>query len=160
MPRPEQPDIDPTEQEGQTRTRAANPDRDDIPEEETAWDANPLSRAEATFALAGDWFANLQALARAEFTRTLTAAAQILGLSLILLPLAVALIVSLCAGVGLAGYYFSQSVYIGFGVFILTQLLLLTGIVLYQRKLRRLIGFDETRRQVKEALNDVTESLK
>lgn len=162
MPRQENTDTDPINQGSATQRREGDTSgyRDDLVNEDMAGEENPLTRAEATLSLVSDWFDNLQTLARAEFSRTLAAGAQILGLSLVLLPMAGAFVVSLCAGVGLVGYYFFQSIYIGFGIFLLTQLLLLTGIILYQRKLRTLLGFDETQRQVKQALNDVIESLK
>ena len=159
MATPDNAGIPPHQQDpaAQTRSRdhAADP-FDDIPPPEE----NPLTRAEATFSLMTDWFADLQTLARAELGRSLSAALQILGLSLVLLPLVAGFILSLCAGLGLLAYYFFHSIYIAFAIFIVAQILLIAGTVMYQRKLRTLLGFDETRRQVKEAINDVAESLK
>lgn len=119
-----------------------------------------LERGEATLTLATSWFQNLTTLVHLEFNRTLEASKRIAALVVMLLPLAIALILSLCAGLGLLGYYFTQSIYIGFGIFLVTQVLLLTGMLLYLRHLRSLLGFEETTRQTKEALNDVAEIFK
>lgn len=119
-----------------------------------------LERGEATLTLATAWFQNLTTLIQLEFNRTLEASKRIAALLLMLLPLAIALVLSLCGGLGLLSYYFTQSIYIGFAVFLLAQVLTLVGILLYLRHLRTMLGFDETRRQANEALNDVAELFK
>ncbi|WP_295802289.1 hypothetical protein [uncultured Microbulbifer sp.] len=119
-----------------------------------------LERGEATLTLATAWFQNLTTLVQLEFNRTLEASKRIAALLLMLLPLAIALVLSLCGGLGLLGYYFTQSIYIGFGIFLVAQILILVGILLYLRNLRAMLGFDETTRQTKEALNDVAEIFK
>ncbi|MFC6634681.1 hypothetical protein [Microbulbifer taiwanensis] len=133
-------------------------DASESPENED--DSQALARADATVTLLTAWLANLQSLVRLEFSRTLAASKRIIALQLLLLPLVLALVLSLCGGAGLIGYYYSQSLYIGFSVFVLTQLLILIGILLYQRKLSSMIGFGESKRQAKEALSDVFESFK
>ena len=119
-----------------------------------------LERGEATLTLATAWFQNLTTLIQLEFNRTLEASKRIAALLLMLLPLAIALVLSLCAGLGLLGYYFTQSIYIGFAIFLVAQVLLLVSIVLYLRKLKAMLGFEETTRQTREALNDVAEIFK
>ncbi|SDJ70236.1 hypothetical protein [Microbulbifer yueqingensis] len=138
-----------------------------IPSDSAGPEKNPdfelksvLARAEATLGLVSGWLGNLQTLIHLELQRTITASKRIIALNLLLLPLAVTFVVSLCAGAGLGGYYFFQSVYAGFGIFLLSQLLVLTGILLYQKRLRSMLGFEETRHQVREALDDVAETFK
>lgn len=130
-------------------------------EREIAGDAEDvMTRAQATLSLTSAWLSNLSTLAQLELDRTLSAGKRIAALSLVLLPLAFILFVSLCGGLGLLGYYFSQSIYVGFAVFFFTQVLLLTGIIVYISQLRKLLGFEETKRQAREALNDVTTLFK
>lgn len=143
-------DADPAAQ-SRGRESFSNPD----PDTDTDGEATPLAQAEATLTLLSAWVSNLQALARLEFSRTLAAGKRILALQLLLLPLAITFVLSACAGIGLLAYYYSQSVYIGFAVFVLTQALLLAAMLLYMRKLQALLGFDHTRQQAREALNDV-----
>ncbi|MDP5209402.1 MULTISPECIES: hypothetical protein [unclassified Microbulbifer] len=119
-----------------------------------------LARAEAMLALLTAWLANIQKLFQLELDRTLTAGKRLVLLQLMLVPLGTALLVSLCGGMGLVAYYFSQSVYFGFLVFLLLQVVIFIGAVIYQKKLRPLLGFAETKRQIKEALNDVAETIK
>ncbi|MCO1333199.1 hypothetical protein MO867_02490 [Microbulbifer sp. OS29] len=119
-----------------------------------------LARAEATLTLLTAWLANIQKLFQLELDRTLTAGKRIIALQLILLPLGAAVVVSLCGGVGLIAYYFLQSIYFAFLVFLLAQIGILLGIFIYQKQLVPLLGFEETKRQVKEALNDVAETFK
>ncbi|MCW8125105.1 hypothetical protein [Microbulbifer halophilus] len=152
MARPTESSEDPA---AQHRSRDELPPRDESSNEE-----NTLERAQATLTLATAWLANLQSLAQLEFSRTLVAGKRILALQLLLLPLALALVLSLCGGAGLLGYYFSQSIYVGFAVFVLVQLLIVAGILLYHRRLSAMLGFHETRRQAKEAISDVFQSIK
>ncbi|WP_226644622.1 hypothetical protein [Microbulbifer variabilis] len=119
-----------------------------------------LARAEATLTLLTAWLGNIQRLFQLELERTLTVGKRLIFLQLMLVPLGTALLVSLCGGVGLMAYYFSQSIYIGFTVFILIQVSLFLGVLLYQKKLRPLLGFEETKRQLREALHDVAETIK
>ncbi|MFS1524808.1 hypothetical protein ACL7TT_11950 [Microbulbifer sp. 2304DJ12-6] len=119
-----------------------------------------LARAEAMLVLLTAWLANIQKLFQLELDRTLTAGKRLIFLQLMLVPLGTALLVSLCGGVGLITYYFSQSVYLGFLVFVLIQAVIFIGVLVYQQKLRPLLGFEETKRQIREALNDVTETIK
>ncbi len=130
------------------------------PENEKESEENALTQADATLTLLSAWLVNLQALVRLEFSRTLAAGKRIIALQLLLLPLALALVLSLCGGAGLIGYYYSQSIYVGFAVFVLAQVFILVGILLYQRKLSAMLGFSETRRQAKEAISDVFETFK
>lgn len=118
-------------------------------------EATALARADATFTLLSAWLTNLQTLARLELSRNLTAGKRIALLALVLYPLAIAFLLSLCGAVGLAVYHFSQSIYIAFAAFVLAQVLILVGILLYQRRLRAMLGFDQTRQQAKEAIDDV-----
>ncbi|WOX06596.1 hypothetical protein [Microbulbifer pacificus] len=119
-----------------------------------------MDRAEATMTLAAAWTENLSRLVHLEFQRTLAAGKRIVALLLLVFFLAIALVVSLCAGLGLLGYYFFQSVYIGFGIFLLAQLLIVAAMLLSAHRLRRLLGFEETRKQAKEAIDDVTALFK
>ncbi|WP_066962412.1 hypothetical protein [Microbulbifer sp. Q7] len=119
-----------------------------------------VQRAEATMTLATAWSENFTRLVQLEFQRTLSAGKRIVVLLLFLFFLAVALIVSLCAGLGLLGYYFFQSIYIGFGIFFLTQLLVFSGLLLSINRLRGMLGFEESKKQASEALNDVTALFK
>ncbi|WP_308363642.1 MULTISPECIES: hypothetical protein [unclassified Microbulbifer] len=130
------------------------------PGDEGETEAGVLAQADATLTLLSAWLVNLQTLARLEFSRTLAAGKRIIALQLLLLPLVLAFVLSLCAGAGLIGYYYSQSVYVGFAAFLLAQVLILTGMLLYQRKLSSMMGFSETKRQAKEAINDVSELFK
>ncbi|MFA0811183.1 hypothetical protein [Microbulbifer epialgicus] len=119
-----------------------------------------LARAEATLTLLSAWVGNIQRLFQLELDRTLAAGKRLIFLQLMLVPLGTALLVSLCGAVGLVTYYFSQSVYVGFFAFVLVQVAIFAGVLVYQHKLRPLLGFEETKRQVKEALNDVAETFK
>ncbi|GAA5445681.1 hypothetical protein Misp06_03884 [Microbulbifer sp. NBRC 101763] len=119
-----------------------------------------LARAEATLTLLTAWISNIQRLFQLELDRTLTAGKRLIFLQLMLVPLGTALLVTICGGVGLFAYYFSQSIYIGFLVFLLLQIAIFIGVLIYQQKLRPLLGFEETKRQVKEALSDVAENFK
>lgn len=147
-------DDDPAEQDRGRVGSAPSPEAEGDDEEMT------LAHAQDTLALASAWFSNLHTLIQLEFSRTLSASKQIVALSLLLLPLAVVLVLSICGGIGLIAYYFSQSLYAAFSVFVLTQVAVLAGILLYQRKLTAMLGFSETKRQTKEALNDVFGQLK
>ncbi|WP_346838936.1 hypothetical protein [Microbulbifer sp. SAOS-129_SWC] len=118
-------------------------------------EATVLAQADATLTLLSAWVNNLQTLARLELNRNLTAGKRIALLVLVLYPLAIALLLSLCGAVGLAVYHFSQSIYIAFAAFVLAQVLIVAGIVLYQRRLLAMLGFNQTRQQAKEALDDV-----
>ncbi|WP_444891324.1 hypothetical protein [Microbulbifer sp. DLAB2-AA] len=119
-----------------------------------------MARVEATLTLITAWMGNIQRLFQLELERTLTAGKRLIILQLMLVPLGTALLVSLCGGIGLIAYYFSQSIYIGFLVFVLIQIALFLGVLLYQQKLRPLLGFEETKRQLKEAIQDVAETIK
>ncbi|GAB2880307.1 hypothetical protein ACCI51_06995 [Microbulbifer echini] len=119
-----------------------------------------LARAEATLTLLSAWLRNIQQLFQLELERTLAAGKRLIFLQLMLVPLGTALLVSFCGGLGLLIYYFTQSVYIGFATFLLIQISIFISILFYQRKLRALLGFEETKRQVREALNDVAETIK
>ncbi|SEA36649.1 hypothetical protein [Microbulbifer marinus] len=133
------------------------------PEDDDSAEASALAQADATLTLVSAWLGNFQTLIRLEFSRTLAAGKRIIALNLLLLPLVVALVLSLCGGAGLIGYRISQSIYVGFTVFILAQIFVLAGILLYQRQLSAMLGFHETRRQAqqaKEALSDVFDSFK
>lgn len=150
----------PSGSEDETAARSRDRDESPPPEGEDNTAENALARAQATLTLASAWLVNLQSLAQMEFSRSLAAGKRILALQLLLLPLALALVLSLCGGAGLLGYYFSQSVYVGFAVFVLAQLLIVAGILLYHRRLSAMLGFHETRRQAKEAISDVYQSIK
>ena len=120
-----------------------------------------LAGAEETLKLLSGWLVNLQAMARLEFNRTLGAGKRIVALQIVLIPLALLFYLSLCSGIGLAGYYFSQSIYIGFAAFVAVQAIVIAVIAVYQKKLRSLLGFSQTKQQVqqvREALNDVFET--
>ncbi|WP_231759622.1 hypothetical protein [Microbulbifer elongatus] len=117
-------------------------------------------RAEATMTLASAWAENFTSLVQLEFKRTLQAGSRIVVMLLVLFFLAISLIVSICAGLGLLGYYFFQSIYAGFGIFLISQLLMIGGLLLAANNLKKLLGFDESRRQAKEALEDVTALFK
>lgn len=119
-----------------------------------------VQRAEATMSLATAWSENFTRLVHLEFQRTLEAGKRIVVLGLLLFFLVIALLVSVCAGLGLLGFYLTQSVYIGFGVFLGAQLLIVAALVLSINGLRKLLGFEESRKQAKEALNDVTALFK
>jgi len=141
--------------QSRSRDRATPP-----PENKEGPEKTALTQADATLTLLSAWLVNLQALVRLEFSRTLAAGKRIIALQLLLLPLALALVLSLCGGAGLIGYYYSQSIYVGFAVFVLAQVFILAGILLYQRRLNAMLGFGETRRQAKEAISDVFETFK
>ena len=119
-----------------------------------------MQRAEATMTLATAWSENFTRLVHLEFQRTLAAGKRIVILALFLFFLAIAVLISLCAGLGLLGYYFTQSVYIGFGIFLTSQILVVAGLLLSINSLRKLLGFEESKKQAKEALNDVTALFK
>lgn len=120
-----------------------------------------LANAEDTLKLLSGWLVNLQAMARLEFSRTLGAGKRVVALQIVLIPLALLFYLSLCSGIGLAGYYFSQSIYVGFAAFVAIQAIVIGVIAVYQKKLRALLGFSQTKQQVqqvREALNDVFET--
>lgn len=119
-----------------------------------------MQRAEATMTLASAWSENFTRLVHLEFQRTLGAGKRIVVFALFLFFLAIALTISLCVGLGLIGYYFTQSIYIGFGIFLVSQMLIITGLLLSINGLRKLLGFEESRQQAREALNDVTALFK
>lgn len=119
-----------------------------------------IQRAEATMTVAAAWSENFTRLVQLEFQRTLSAGKRIVLFLLVLFFLAIALLVSLCAGLGLLGYYLFESVYIGFGVFVLSQILIVAGLLLSINSLRKLLGFEESKKQAKEALDDVTALFK
>ncbi|AMX01719.1 hypothetical protein [Microbulbifer thermotolerans] len=119
-----------------------------------------LTQTEATLTLMSAWLENLRALAQLELSRTLTAGKRLIALQLLLLPLAITLVLSFCGGAGLIGYRYSQSIYVGFAVFVLAQVLILAAILLYQRRLGTLLGFSETKRQLQAAVRDVLEIFK
>ncbi len=149
--RPSEENYDPAAQEGSRNHFSTQTD-------EAADLQVTLARAEETLALISGWLVNLQALARLEFSRSLDAGKRLIALSIALIPLVLLFYLSLCLGVGLAGYYFSQSIYIGFAAFLTLQVIVIGVIALYQKKLRSLLGFSQTREQLnqaKEALSDV-----
>ena len=120
-----------------------------------------LANAEDTLKLLSGWLVNLQAMARLELSRTLGAGKRVVALQIVLIPLALLFYLSLCSGIGLAGYYFSQSIYVGFAAFVAIQAIVIGGIAVYQKRLRALLGFSQTKQQVqqvREALNDVFET--
>ncbi|WP_078084455.1 hypothetical protein [Microbulbifer mangrovi] len=146
---------------------AADPrSRDHLSSDEpsTAHDSSELEqlmqRAEATMTLAAAWSENFTRLVQLEFQRTLSAGKRIVLFLLVLFFLAISLLVSLCAGLGLLGYYLSQSVVIGFGIFVLSQILIVVGLLLSVNSLRKMLRFEESKKQAKEALDDVTALFK
>ncbi|UHQ54647.1 hypothetical protein [Microbulbifer sp. YPW16] len=153
-PAPDNRDSEPAAQE---RGRTSFDSSQEKPEPR---EPSPLAQVEATMTLVSAWLNNLQTLFRLELDRTIEAGRRMLAIQLVLLPLGIAFLLSLCAGVGLLAYYFSQSVYIGFTAFVLAQLVLLTAMMLYMKKLRALLGFSETRKQAREAMDNVLETLK
>lgn len=153
------PSTDNPEPAAHERSRTHFSDPQETPSELQAAIAN----AEDTLKLLSGWLVNLQALARLEFSRTLGAGKRIVALQIVLIPLALLFYLSLCSGIGLVGYYFSQSIYIGFAAFVAVQAIVIGVIAVYQKKLRSLLGFDQTRQQVqqvREVLNDVFETNK
>ncbi|WP_197023784.1 hypothetical protein [Microbulbifer sp. HZ11] len=117
-------------------------------------------RAEATLTLASAWAENFTNLVQLEFRRSLQAGSRIFVMLLILFFLVISVIVSLCGGLGLLGYYYFQSIYVAFGIFLFSQILIIGGLLLTANNLKKLLGFDESRRQAKEALEDVTALFK
>ena len=118
------------------------------------------NRAEATMTLASAWAENFTSLVQLEFQRTVQAGKRIVVMLLFLFFLAISVIVSLCAGLGLLGYHYFQSIYIGFGIFLLSQILIVGGLLLSMNRLKKMLGFDESRKQAREALDDVTALFK
>ena len=145
----------PAAQEERSRDRYSTP-ADSSPDLKVT-----LARAEETLQLISGWLVNLQALARLELSRSLDAGKRLIALQIALIPLALLFYLSLCLGIGLAGYYFSQSIYVGFAAFFTLQAIVIGVIVLYQKRLRSLLGFSQTKQQIqqaREALRDVFET--
>lgn len=119
-----------------------------------------LAHLSAIGDLATAWADNLQAVARLELRRSVSALRQLIFLQLLMIPLVLCLVLSVC--LAFAGVVFTEtgSLYGGIGAFLGAQLAIIWLALKSQRSLRQLIGFKHTTQQLREAKDDLLTTLK
>lgn len=108
----------------------------------------------------GQWSESTVQLFFMEILRNVAAAKQFLVCQLLFIPLLVLFIFSLCVCSGIVIYSLTHSIFIGLGVFLLTMMLVLVGLLYWQKRLIRFFGFKDTVSQLKEGIDVISKASK
>tara|TARA_R110001583_G_scaffold4077_4_gene24354 strand:+ start:895 stop:1377 length:483 start_codon:yes stop_codon:yes gene_type:complete len=108
----------------------------------------------------GLWSESTIQLFFTEVLRNVAAAKQLFVCQLLFIPLLVLFIFSLCVCVGIITYSLTESLLIGVGLFILAMLLVLVGLIYWQKYLLRFFGFKATVSQLKEGFDVISKASK
>jgi hypothetical protein len=108
----------------------------------------------------GQWSESTVQLFFMEILRNVAAAKQFLVCQLLFIPLLVLFIFSLCVCSGIVIYSLTDSIFIGLGVFLLTMMLVLVGLLYWQKRLIRFFGFKDTVSQLKEGIDVISKASK
>lgn len=122
--------------------------------------ADTLAQVSAIADLTKAWAGNLHAVAKLELMRSVKALRQLLFLQLLMLPLALCFLLSLCLAIAGTVYLETNSIYGAIGVFLGAQIAIILATVFAQKSLRQLVGFKHTKQQVQEAKHDLLAALK
>jgi len=108
----------------------------------------------------GSWSESTIQLFFTEVLRNVAAAKQFFVCQLLFIPLVVLFIFSLCVCVGIITYSLTASLLIAVGLFIFAMLLVLAGLIYWQKYLLRFFGFKDTVSQLKEGLDVIAKASK
>ena len=108
----------------------------------------------------GQWSESTVQLFFMEVLRNVAAAKQFFVCQLLFIPLLVLFIFSLCVCSGIVIYSLTDSIFIGLGVFLLTMMLVLVGLLYWQKRLIRFFGFKDTVSQLKEGIDVISKASK
>lgn len=106
------------------------------------------------------WVDSTSELFALELKTSLAALRQMIILQLLFICLAVFFALSICGGVGLVVFHFTQSLLAGYGAFVVALGSALAGLIWQQSRLASVIGFRHTVEQVKEGWDVVCKQEK
>ncbi|WP_153009386.1 phage holin family protein [Shewanella frigidimarina] len=108
----------------------------------------------------GQWSESTVQLFFMEVLRNVAAAKQFFVCQLLFIPLLVLFIFSLCVCTGIVLYSITLNTFIGVGGFLLAMMLVLVGLLYWQKRLIRFFGFKETVSQLKEGIDVISKASK
>ena len=108
----------------------------------------------------GQWSEATVQLFFMEVLRNVAAAKQFFVCQLLFIPLLVLFIFSLCVCTGIVLYSITLNILIGVGGFLIAMLLVLVGLLYWQKRLIRFFGFKETVSQLKEGIDVISKASK
>ncbi|AZG72153.1 hypothetical protein SHLI107390_06275 [Shewanella livingstonensis] len=108
----------------------------------------------------GQWSESTVQLFFMEVLRNVAAAKQFFVCQLLFIPLLVLFIFSLCVCTGIVLYSITLNILIGVGGFLLAMMLVLVGLLYWQKRLIRFFGFKETVSQLKEGIDVISKASK
>ncbi|MGI2111017.1 hypothetical protein ACRN9C_16735 [Shewanella frigidimarina] len=108
----------------------------------------------------GQWSESTVQLFFMEVLRNVAAAKQFFVCQLLFIPLLVLFIFSLCVCTGIVLYSITLNTLIGVGGFLLAMMLVLVGLLYWQKRLIRFFGFKETVSQLKEGIDVISKASK
>ena len=108
----------------------------------------------------GQWSESTVQLFFMEVLRNVAAAKQFFVCQLLFIPLLVLFIFSLCVCTGIVLYSITLNILIGVGGFLIAMMLVLVGLLYWQKRLIRFFGFKETVSQLKEGIDVISKASK
>jgi len=108
----------------------------------------------------GQWSESTVQLFFIEILRNIVAAKKFFICQLLFIPLLVLFIFSLCVCTGIMIYSITHSIFIGLGIFLLAMMLVLVGLIYWQKRLIRFFGFKDTVSQLKEGIDVISKASK
>jgi hypothetical protein len=108
----------------------------------------------------GQWSESTVQLFFIEILRNVAAAKKLFVCQLLFIPLLVLFIFSLCVCTGIMIYSITHSIFIGLGIFLLTMMLVLVGLIYWQKRLISFFGFKDTVAQLKEGIDVISKASK
>ena len=108
----------------------------------------------------GQWSESTVQLFFMEVLRNVAAAKQCFVCQLLFIPLLVLFIFSLCVCTGIVLYSITLNILIGVGGFLIAMMLVLVGLLYWQKRLIRFFGFKETVSQLKEGIDVISKASK
>jgi hypothetical protein len=108
----------------------------------------------------GQWSESTVQLFFIEILRNVAAAKKFFVCQLLFIPLLVLFIFSLCVCTGIMIYSITHSIFIGLGIFLLAMMLVLVGLIYWQKRLIRFFGFKDTVSQLKEGIDVISKASK
>lgn len=108
----------------------------------------------------GQWSESTVQLFFMEVLRNVAAAKQFFVCQLLFIPLLVLFIFSLCVCTGIVLYSITLNILIGVGGFLIAMMLVLVGLLYWQKRLISFFGFKETVSQLKEGIDVISKASK
>ena len=108
----------------------------------------------------GQWSESTVQLFFMEVLRNVAAAKQFFVCQLLFIPLLVLFIFSLCVCTGIVLYSITLNILIGVGGFLIAMMLVLVGLLYWQKRLIRFFGYKETVSQLKEGIDVISKASK